>query len=248
MSEIEIRLAQTPADYHACQAAQRAAWGITEGGYVLPVATMVGAQLHGGLVLGAFLPDGRAVGLSFAFLGKTEEGRLCFYSQLTGVVPGYQDHGIGGKLKQLQRQFARERGIGVICWAFDPLQAGNAKFNFGKLGVVSSHYVVDMYGPRSDALNANTPTDRLIVEWETDPSPRDGTILEEREIAIPTSINELRQGNPGEADRRRMEVRQAFLEAFASEFRAEGFEKVDGVDGPRCYYRLVRRSTNGSPS
>src|SRR5580704_13560932 len=87
--EITIRRAETVADYRACQIAQRQAWGITEDGYVVPVATMVGANLHGGLVLGAFLPTGEAVALTFAFLGRIE-GELCLYSQLTGVVPGYQ--------------------------------------------------------------------------------------------------------------------------------------------------------------
>ena len=62
-AEITIRRAETTADYRAIQAAQRSAWGIVEEGYVVPIATMVGAQLHGGLVLGAFLPDGEAVGL-----------------------------------------------------------------------------------------------------------------------------------------------------------------------------------------
>src|SRR5205823_14855216 len=107
--EITIRRAESIDDYRACQDAQRRAWGITEEEYVLPIATMVGAQLHGGLVLGAFLPDGAAVGLSFAFLGRIE-GRLGLYSQLTGVVPGQQGRGIGGRLKRAQWQYARAEG------------------------------------------------------------------------------------------------------------------------------------------
>jgi predicted GNAT superfamily acetyltransferase len=169
--EITIRKAETLADYQACQAAQRKAWGITEASYVVPIATMVGAQLHGGLVLGAFLPDGEAVGLSFAFLGRIE-GRLGLYSQLTGVVPGYQDRGIGGQLKHAQRDWARAEGLSLIAWAFDPLQAGNAGFNLDKLGATAGRYVENMYGLRTDALNAGTPTDRLIVAWETEPQPR----------------------------------------------------------------------------
>src|SRR3954447_25250498 len=157
--EITIRKAESLADYRACQAAQRAAWGITDENYVVPVATMVGAQLHGGLVLGAFLPDGEAAGMSFAFLGRTG-GRLCLYSQLTGVVPGYQDQGVGYRLKLAQREVARSEHVPCIAWAFDPLQAGNARFNLEKLGATASHYVVDMYGPRSDALNRNATTDR----------------------------------------------------------------------------------------
>src|SRR5919107_1390421 len=160
-AEITIRRAETTADYRALQAAQRSAWGIVEEEYVVPIATMVGAQLHGGLVLGAFLPDGRAAGLSFAFLGRVG-GRLGLYSQLTGVVPGFQDRGLGGRLKEAQRAFARAEGLDLIAWAFDPLQAGNARFNLDKLGATATRYVVDMYGPRTDALNAAMPTDRLI--------------------------------------------------------------------------------------
>src|SRR4051794_33485801 len=163
--QVTIRRAESVADYRACQEAQRLAWGITEDGYVIPVATMVGANLHGGLVLGAFMPDGRAVGMSFGFLGRVEE-RLCLYSQLTGVVPGAQSHGLGYELKLSQRDFARAGGITLIAWAFDPLQAGNARFNLDKLGARVRRYVENMYGERTDTLNAGVPTDRVIAEWE----------------------------------------------------------------------------------
>ena len=55
--EITIRRAGSIADYRACQEAQKRAWGISDDGYLIPIATMVGANLHGGLVLGAFLPE-----------------------------------------------------------------------------------------------------------------------------------------------------------------------------------------------
>lgn len=168
--DVTVRPAESVADYFACQRAQRLAWGINEDGYVIPVATMAGAAHHGGLVLGAFRPDGEAVGMSFAFLGKAD-GRLCLYSQLTGVVPGYQDKGIGYRIKTCQRDFARAEGVPCVAWAFDPLQAGNARFNLEKLGATCGRYVVDMYGPRTDALNLGAPTDRLIAVWETDPPP-----------------------------------------------------------------------------
>ncbi len=105
---ITIRRARSIADYRACQEAQRLAWGISEDGYLIPVATMVGANLHGGLVCGAFLPGGEAVAMSFAFLGKIE-GRLCLYSQLTGVVPEHQSRGLGVEIKLFQRQVAQVR-------------------------------------------------------------------------------------------------------------------------------------------
>ncbi len=170
-NEITIRRAESLADYRACQDAQRKAWGITEEGYVIPVATMVGANLHGGLVLGAFLADGTAAAMSFGFLGRLEE-RICLYSQLTGVVPGYQSRGLGYAVKIVQRYLARAEGLGLIVWAFDALQAGNAHFNLHRLGARARRYIDNMYGERTDALNAGAPTDRLIAEWDVDCLPQ----------------------------------------------------------------------------
>ena len=133
--EITIRRARSIADYRACQQAQKVAWGVREEGYLIPIATMVGANLHGGLVAGAFLPDGEAVAMSFAFLGRIK-GRLCLYSQLTGVVPGFQARGLGYQIKLFQREIARSEGIERIAWAFDLLQAGNAHFNLTRLGAL----------------------------------------------------------------------------------------------------------------
>ena len=164
--DINIRRAATIAEYRACQDAQRAAWGISDDSYVVPISTMVGANLHGGLVLGAFLPGGEAVAMSFAFLGRIA-GRLCLYSQLTGVLPDYQSRGLGFRIKLLQREIARSEGIERIAWAFDPLQAGNANFNLARLRASAGHFVENMYGERTDALNSGVPTDRLIVEWNT---------------------------------------------------------------------------------
>jgi predicted GNAT superfamily acetyltransferase len=163
--QITIRRARSIADYRGCQEAQRLAWGISEDGYLIPMATMVGANLHGGLVAGAFLPSGEAVAMSFAFLGRIE-GRLCLYSQLTGVVPEHQSRGLGLEIKLFQRQVARAEGIERIAWAFDPLQAGNAHFNLSRLGAHAVRYVENMYGERTDRLNAGVPSDRLIAEWD----------------------------------------------------------------------------------
>jgi predicted GNAT superfamily acetyltransferase len=171
--DLNIRRALTVADYRACQEAQRAAWGITEESYVIPIATMVGANLHGGLVLGAFLPHGQAVGMSFGFLGRTEKS-FCFYSQLTGVIPGYQSLGLGYRLKLAQREYALAEDILLMAWAFDPLQAGNARFNLQKLGARLGRYIDNMYGERTDALSSGVPTDRVIALWPLDrePGPR----------------------------------------------------------------------------
>lgn len=179
--QITLRRAESVADYLACQNAQKLAWGITEDGYVIPIATMVGANLHGGLVLGAFLADGRAVAMSFAFLGRVE-GRPCLYSQLTGVVPGRQSAGLGYEIKMLQREFAISEGLPTIAWAFDPLQARNAHFNLVKLGAAVRRYVVDMYGARTDQLNAGAATDRLIAEWDVNREPGRAALASPAEV------------------------------------------------------------------
>lgn len=185
---ITIRRAETPAEFLACQQAQKRAWGITDDSYLVPLATMVGVQHHGGLVLGAFAPDGSVAGLSFAFLGRIH-GRLCLYSQLTGVVPEYQGQGLGQRIKDVQREWARAEGIDSLAWSFDPLQAGNARFNLHHLRATSARFFADMYGPRTDALNAAAPTDRLIAEWPSTPDPTPRPELAPADLAaIPALI------------------------------------------------------------
>lgn len=273
---LTIRRAETIADYRACQHAQRRAWGITEERDIIPIATMVGAQLHGGMVLGAFLPAGEAVALSFAFLG-TIDGQLCLYSQLTGVIPEYQGCGLGERMKLMQRDRAREQGLERIAWAFDPLQAGNAHFNLARLGATSSRYIDDMYGPRTDELNAGVPTDRLIAVWETVPRPLlalsaeeaqrlprliaasaradDLFEVEDVEIApaasravleVPAEIKILRRTDPALASRWQRAVRLAFTTAFAAGYRADGFIRDDRGSARRCYYLLRRGDEPGT--
>ncbi len=268
--EISIRRAESVADYRACQEAQRLAWGIVEDGYLIPIATMVGANLHGGLVVGAFLPDGRAVAMSFAFLGRVD-GRLSLYSQLTGVVPGYQSQGLGYKIKIYQRDFARSEGIGCIAWAFDPLQAGNAHFNLARLGATVGRYVDNMYGLRTDALNAGVPTDRLIAEWETDQVsaarvdldrcltlPRAvesdglGPVVQPVElptsflVEIPPDIARLRRERPDLAELWRSAIREVFRSAFDRGYRAVSVVR-DGSTEPRRSYYVVERSAVPTP-
>ena len=265
--DIVIRKPESPADYLACQVAQRLAWGIVDDSYVVPIATMVGAQLHGGLVLGAFLDDGQAAGLSFAFLGKTD-GELCLYSQLTGVVPGHQDKGLGHRLKVAQREFARSEGIPTVAWAFDPLQAGNARFNLNKLGATAQRYHVDMYGPRTDAINRNAPTDRLIARWETTESSRPIAILGDVEmqaamrivdpatpafiglphsspshllLGIPADIKSLRDSDSKAAAKWLLAIREGFQAAFEAGYRAVGIHSDDSTEEQRFFYVLERQ-------
>jgi predicted GNAT superfamily acetyltransferase len=260
LAGVTIRRAENIADYRACQEAQRRAWGIGEEGYLIPVATMVGANRHGGLLLGAFLPDGTAAAMSFAFLGRIH-GRICLYSQLTGVVPEFQSHGLGFELKMHQREIASAEGIELIAWAFDPLQSGNAYFNLTRLGATASAYVENMYGERTDALNAGVPTDRLIVEWETSGARVKPLVVNPAELPqlldislnaappgdaprhaleIPMDVARMRRDLPALAERWRRAVARAFQEAFVAGYRAVSFARETSGHERHGFYILER--------
>ena len=167
---VTIRPLHDPADLRACQEVQRRTWGITEDGYVVPVATLAAASAYGGLVLGAFAGE-RLIGFSFAFRGVLD-GTPILYSQLTGVLPEAQGGGTERRMKQWQREWARAQGLPRVAWAFDPLQAMNAHYNLVTLGATATHYHPDFYGTRQDALNPGLPTDRLLCVLPTaDPLP-----------------------------------------------------------------------------
>jgi predicted GNAT superfamily acetyltransferase len=90
-----------------------------------------------------------------------------------------------------QRELALESGVDLIAWAFDPLQAGNARFNLVKLGATARRYVDDMYGPRTDALNLGVPTDRLIAEWDLSAPPRPEPVASEVWSGFPHLIESV---------------------------------------------------------
>jgi predicted GNAT superfamily acetyltransferase len=243
-----------------CQALQRRAWGIVEDGYVVPVATMAAAQKMGGLVLGAFR-GATLVGFAFAFLGRLPDGSLSLHSQLAAVDPDLQGSGIGRLLKAEQRRRARALGLAQVSWTFDPLQAANAAFNLGVLGAIGRAYEPDLYGARSDALNAGLATDRLLAVWSTigdaRSGPRErwpdgleliaasdpqGAVPRVRgvaapagarlHLAIPPAIKALKAADVAAARAWQDAVRASFTAAFALGYVATGFAKGDGLP---CY-------------
>lgn len=262
---VTVRPVASVAEYRACQELQRRAWGITEDGYVVPVATMVSVQHAGGLVLGAFIPEGdgeRLAGFAFAYLGRVR-GRWALYSQLAAVDESLRDLGLGGRLKQAQREWAHAQGLALVAWSFDPLQAGNANFNLHKLGAICREYQVNFFGERSDALNAGLESDRLLAEWPVDDPPRAwlgtgaapldlvhaapnpicgwdeaaATAARPLRIEIPADIAALRAGDLALAAAWQRAVRTAFLQAFAAGYVAMDVQREDG-GGRRVFYLL----------
>jgi predicted GNAT superfamily acetyltransferase len=260
-SSVTVRDVRGADELRACQELQRKAWGITEDGYVMPVATMASAQRVGGLILGAFDANAALIGFAFGFLGKLE-GRLVLWSQLTGVHPAHQSTGVGRMLKLEQRRRAREMGLEAVAWAFDPLQASNAAFNLGVLGATCRLYEQDMYGSRTDALNVGLATDRLIAEWTTSGEPggrtaswpdgwemvevRDGAVSGVREIPpnadhlqieIPARVTDVKRTGLAYAQEWQAALRQAFQAAFGASYVAVGFSRADPL---RPRYLLER--------
>ncbi|MEP6599687.1 MAG: GNAT family N-acetyltransferase [Actinomycetota bacterium] len=109
--------------------------------------------------------DGVPVG---AAVGVRADGELGphLHSHVTGAVPGAQGSGIGFVLKQHQRSWALAAGLDRIVWTADPLVARNAYFNVTKLGARLTEFLVNFYGPMTDAINAGDESDRCLVTWE----------------------------------------------------------------------------------
>lgn len=140
---------------------------------VIPSRFMHALQHNGASLLGAYDGD-RMIGFVFGLLGTVEDldhridqvaaARLQMYSAIMGVLPGYQNRGVGYRLKLAQREFALRIGVRLITWTYDPLESLNGFFNVGKLGVVCHRYLRDFHGPMG-GINLGLPTDRFHIDW-----------------------------------------------------------------------------------
>ncbi|MCU1265669.1 MAG: hypothetical protein JWM21_1987 [Acidobacteria bacterium] len=140
---------------------QKDVWGVADR-EVFPALALVPMIEVGGVLLGAFDGD-RMAGFVFGFAGR-EQQQAILHSDMLAVRPEYRSAGLGYRLKLAQRERALAMGIERITWTFDPLQARNARLNFGKLGVIADSYRLDYYGATTSFLH-QTGTDRLWVTW-----------------------------------------------------------------------------------
>lgn len=171
MSEIIVRPLQTMDEIIATEDIQRLTWSMTEL-EVIPAHALHAMQHNGAALLGAF--DGDAlVGFTLGILatqdipGRVDQvaaARLKMFSVIAGVLPAYQKHNVGYRLKFAQRDFALRIGIRLITWTYDPLVSLNGRFNIGKLGTICRTYLRHFHGDMS-GINAGLPTDRFEVEW-----------------------------------------------------------------------------------
>jgi len=176
-TRITIRPITEVAHCEYYQELERRVWGTDETD-VVPIHVLVTVQKNGGLVLGAYAPDGPAemgglVGATFGWLGvgvdpaRREAGQLLkFCSHMAGVLPAWQGKRIGLRLKLAQREHVLAQGLtDWITWTYDPLYLANAVFNIHRLGATCATYMRDIYGELKDDLNRGVPSDRCQVDW-----------------------------------------------------------------------------------
>jgi predicted GNAT superfamily acetyltransferase len=161
--DIRIRRAVTRADFDSCVLLQRAVWGLSD--LEITSAIQLIATTHaGGLLHVAESADGQAVGFAYAF-AAAREGVCHLHSDMLAVLPEYQQRGVGVRLKWAQREDALQRGIDLITWTYDPLQARNAHLNLRRLGAQAVEFLENVYGITTSSLHHGLPTDRLLVRW-----------------------------------------------------------------------------------
>ncbi len=163
MDHVDIRAITDVASLRAVEHLQQQVWQMPDRD-VVPSHQLLAATAAGGLVIGAFAPDGAMVGFCYGFVGL-REGRPILYSHMAGVAEPWRGAGVGFQLKRAQRETALARSLDRIIWTYDPLQAANAHFNLRKLGAEARRYYVNYYGEMPDELNRGIESDRLEVDW-----------------------------------------------------------------------------------
>lgn len=161
----EIRRLSRTEEYHEAEELQCIAWGIIDRVDVSPSHVLVTAQKNGGLVMGAFAPDGEMAGFVWGFLGTARDGKLKHVSHQLGVRPGYRGMHLGYLLKRAQRGEIRRQGLDLMTWTYDPLETVNATLNLTWLGAVCNTFMRNVYGEIRDELNKGLPSDRFQVDW-----------------------------------------------------------------------------------
>ena len=165
---VRIEIAESPDAINAVRAVFDQVWP-GEGTQVTP--NLLRALVHAGSYCSVVVDDDeRVVGAALGFPARDASlpGGVFLHSHMAAVVDGKRDRGIGALIKQHQRSWAREQGIPVVSWTFDPLVRRNAHFNVNRLGVDIRDYHPDFYGVMTDAINAGDRTDRLVAWWVVD--------------------------------------------------------------------------------
>jgi predicted GNAT superfamily acetyltransferase len=157
---VEIRELHSPAEmFEACRLFERV-WRTDATSPLMTIELMLVLAHCGGYVVGGY-EGGRMTAAAAGLLTPTG-----LHSHIAGVDDGSRGRDIGYALKTHQRAWCLAHDITEVTWTYDPLVGRNAWFNLGKLGAVPVEYLPDFYGRRSDGLNGDAPSDRLLVRWD----------------------------------------------------------------------------------
>lgn len=202
----------------------------------------------GNYCAGAFAAEARLVGVAVGFFAEPLGEVL--HSHVTGVAAEAIGAGVGTAIKQHQRAWCARRGLSTIAWTYDPLVAGNAWFNLGRLGARPAKYLLDFYGVLADGRNAGQGSDRLLVHWPvvpvgTEAHPTDGPrtsalVVGAGEepvgvepdsdaavctVAVPTDIEAVRAHDPELGLRWRWAFRDTYLRLTEDGWQVRGFAR-----------------------
>ena len=237
-----------------CLEIQRLAWGFSDAD-ILPIRSLIVCSKIGGQVFGAVDDGGQVLGFLNAFPGY-RDGKVYLHSNMLGVRPEYQNHGIGRQLKLAQREEALSRGIELVEWTFDPLEVRNARINLELLGAICRKYLVNFYGTSSSPLHGGLPTDRLVAEWHlnservksrlgTTPAP--ATHSEDMpSLEIPLNIQELKLAQPEAVVKIQSRLRERMMELFGRNFFVSRLA-IDATNQKATYLFESFKQTNPVP-
>jgi len=165
---------------------------------------------------------------------KAEE--IFGYSHMMAVASGYQNHGIGARLKWAQRTRALSERRDFIRWTFEPTRARNAHFNLNRLGAICREYLPNLYGVTTSPLHRGLATDRLLVEWRLDSAravaavknlvkdPVEAPAI----IELPAEMERWQQENAPEIRKVQARMREEFMKWFAKGYAAVGLRTGKG--------------------
>jgi predicted GNAT superfamily acetyltransferase len=238
MDEVVIRECATVEEFDACVALQREAFGLPDL-ELSPRRNLIVARSAGGWTLGAY-DGGRLVGFVLTQVAVRGRAEVAGYSHMMAVARGYQNRGVGARLKWSQRARALSEGRRFIHWTWDPLQSRNAHFNLNRLGVVVWSYAENFYGTDYSTVTGKfgaslgLDSDRLIAEWKLD-SPRVEALArgERAEdlgeptaaVEIPTDWGSLVREDADAARAELLRVRTEFQAALARGLYCAAFDR-----------------------
>lgn len=157
---IQIRELTRLDDQQAAAELLRRIWRADSADQIVNAGMMRAFAHSGNYVVGAYR-GAALVAVAVGFFGTDH-----LHSHVTGVDPAGQSGGVGYAVKLHQRAWALARGVGAVCWTFDPLIRRNAYFNLHKLGARAVAYLPDFYGAMDDGINVGDPSDRMYIRWE----------------------------------------------------------------------------------